>query len=220
MSKEPLTKGEWWKIARFWVFVCFIMLAVLIVLGVAFGPITCGIRAAQKGACLQEAHQIAVALYAYAQDHNGKYPEGKTSTEVFQHLIDEQYVSDPNLFYVEYLRVPGKVPPLGTKLTSANVSWDITSDVDSSSPDKLPVVFLSGYTITYQAGAAAVVAHPPPLRTWEDWWNGLPAWEPFMAVVCKDTAARGVIADKDGRVPNFIPADFDPKGKTYRQLTP
>jgi len=27
-------------------------------------------------------------------------------------------------------------------------------------------------------------------------------------------------ADADGSIPNFIPADFDPKGKTYRQLTP
>ena len=24
----------------------------------------------------------------------------------------------------------------------------------------------------------------------------------------------------DGSIPNFVPADFDAKGKTYRQLTP
>jgi hypothetical protein len=29
-----------------------------------------------------------------------------------------------------------------------------------------------------------------------------------------------VRASPDGSIPNFIPADFDPKGKTYRQLTP
>jgi hypothetical protein len=27
-------------------------------------------------------------------------------------------------------------------------------------------------------------------------------------------------AAEDGSIPNFIPSNFDPKGKTYRQLTP
>jgi len=40
-------------------------------------------------------------------------------------------------------------------------------------------------------------------------------------VICEKSMR--VTADKpfpDGTIPNFIPADFDPKGKVYRQLTP
>jgi hypothetical protein len=219
MEKVPLSKGEWWKIARFWVWVVVIMLVVVVVLGVLLGP-QCSIRGAQQNACMQQARQIAQCLFAYASDHNGKYPDGKTSTEVFQHLIDENYASDPGLFYFGSLRTPGKIAPDGPHLKPENISFDLTCCVDSSAPDKLPVVFLTGYKITYQAGAVAVVAHPTPSRTWEDWWNGLPAWEPFMAVAYKDNTAVRMQADSDGRIPNFIPADFDPKGKTYRQLTP
>ena len=43
---------------------------------------------------------------------------------------------------------------------------------------------------------------------------------PFMAICYKNNSAEAIMADQNGSIPNFIPTDFDPKGKTYRQLTP
>jgi len=220
MPKQPLSQASKWKIARFWIRFSLLMLAVIVILGVALGPITCGIKSAQQSSALQTAHAIGLALYSYANDHGGRYPDGKTSTEVFQQLLDQGYVNDPTLFFASYMRVAGKVPPTGKVLKPENVSWDVTGGVDASDPDELPLLFLTGYKVTYAAGAAAVLAAPPPKRTWAQWWDDVPAWEPFMAVFYTNMYAGKVFAAKDGTIPNFIPADFDPKGKTYRQLTP
>ncbi len=59
---------------------------------------------------VQTTRTIGLCLYRYAQDHNGQYPDGKTSTEVFQQLIDEKYVTDPSIFYLTYMRARGKIP--------------------------------------------------------------------------------------------------------------
>lgn len=217
MKKEPLPKGSWWQIAKFWI-ALFIVMVVL--LGVALGPICppdCG-SYARMSAALQTCHNIGLCLSQYAQDHNGHYPEGKSSTEVFQQLIDEKYVTDPSIFC---LSGTGKRQPHSNKLKSENVSWDVTCCVDPSSPDRLPLVFLTGYKVVYQAGAGAKPLIQPPVRTWSQWWDGDPLWKNFITVCYKDTSARVIQpSDKDGSIPNFIPADFDPKGKTYRQLTP
>jgi hypothetical protein len=216
MKKEPLTKGDWWKIARFWVVLLFIM-AVLV--GVALGPICppdCP-RQAKQSAAMQTSRAIGEALYQYSLDHGGLYPDGKTSTEVFQHLIDENYIADPQVFYVAIF---GKVKPKTNKLKSENVSFDVTSGIDPTSSDQLPIVFLTGFKIEYEPGAKAIPVMQSPDRTWSQWWDGMDNIEPFMAVCYKGNNARWMRSDKDGSIPNFIPADFDPKGKTYRQLTP
>ena len=169
-----------------------------------------------------QSRTIGLALSQYAVDHEGKYPEGKTSTEVFQKLLDEKYVSDPVIFY--YF-LPGKVKPETSTLKPDNVAWDVTCCIDATSPDHLPAVFLTGYKIVYQAGAKAVPVKMAPLkkstpRTWSDWWYGIPIEPNYLAVRYKDTSAKTFQFPVDGSFPNFIPTDFDPEGKTYRQLTP
>lgn len=174
-------------------------------------------QARQNQATLQS-RTIGTELWQYAQDHAGKYPEGKSSTEIFQKLLDEKYVSDPTLFYYP---LPGKVKPETSTLQPDNVSWDVTCCVDSTSPDNLPVVFLTGCKITYQAGAKAVLLQQPIPRSWSDWWHNTPQPIHFVAVCSKSMSATSLRnPDADGSFPNFIPADFDAKGKTYRQLTP
>jgi hypothetical protein len=180
--------------------------------------------------------QVAYYLRLYALDHHGHFPEGKTSTEVFQRLIDENYVDDLDMF--------GKPPPEGQRLKPENVRWDVTCCVDSSAPDGLPLVFSTGYKVTYQPGSPAVPLKPPQ-KTWIGWWNRTN--RPFITVVSLGYKAPHVTSTKvwdeitktysifetskdgsqvifdaaeDGSIPNFIPSNFDPKGKTYRQLTP
>jgi hypothetical protein len=119
-----------------------------------------------QSALMQTSRTLGLSLNQYAVDHNGHYPEGKSSTEVFQQLIDGKYITDPQIFYVSYLKMAGKVPALGNQLKSENVCWDVTCCIDSTAPNGLPVAFVTGYKITYQAGAAAVPRVPSPKRTW------------------------------------------------------
>jgi hypothetical protein len=157
---------------------------------------------------LQNAHAIGLCMFQYALDHNGVYPDGKSSTEVFQKLVDEQYITDPVVFYV---RMPGKTRATSDKLKPENVSWDITIPADSKSPDGLPLVFLTGYKVAYTPRASAI----PLFKSNGDRLSGI-------AVCYKSNSAQFM---KNGELPNgaianFIPADFDPAGKKFQQLTP
>ena len=77
---------------------------------------------------LRASHTIALAAFSYANDHNHKYPDGKSSTEVFQKLIDGKYVDDTTIFYVP---MKGKTKPIaGQPLKPENVCWDFTGRTD------------------------------------------------------------------------------------------
>jgi GYF domain 2 len=180
--------------------------------GIALGPINAGIKKAQENMSMQQARQIALAMSAYASDHNGAYPDGKTSTEVFQKLIDQTYISDPGIFYVA---MPGKTKATSSALSADNVSFDVTSGVTADSSDYVPVVFCTGYRVIYEAGASAArdgssaTPFPGPGR-------GLAG----VAVAYKNSSARFLNADVRGTVTAFIPSTFDPGTKDYQQLRP
>lgn len=174
--------------------------------GVALGPITNGIKKAKESSAMQASRAIELAMFAYATDHNGVYPDGQTSTEVFQKLIDEKYVADSALFYIGGMQ--GKTKATSTKLTADNVCFDVTSGVAADSPQDVPVVFSTGYTVTYAANSKAT---PDP---------GSQTPFPGIAVAYKDSSARFLAALSDGTVPHAIAPTFDPGTKTYRQLKP
>ncbi len=86
----------------------------------------------------------------------------------------------------------------------------MTSGVDSDASDLLPLVFVTGYKVTYAPGGPAVpLTKPYPTGT-AVFYKG------NRAMVLVPTAAENA----DGSIPNFVPANFDARGKTYRQLTP
>jgi hypothetical protein len=157
---------------------------------------------------MQQAKAIGLAMFQYATDHDGAYPTGKSSTEVFQQLLDGQYAPEPALFWVN---LPGKTKPASRTLKPENVCFDVTTPVDANSPDALPLVFLTGYKVSYVAGGSAVPAFTSSQG------------RPLGITVCYKSN-RAIFIRKsalpDGSIPNFVPADFDPAGKTYRQLTP
>jgi hypothetical protein len=171
----------------------------------------------------QTGRQIAQMMFDYSTDNTANdnaYPDGNSSTEVFQKLLDEKYCTDPAIFY---LPLPGKVKPIaGQKLKPENVCWDVTSGVDSNAPDKLPLIFMTGYKVTYAPGAAAV----PLIKPYPPYGSGSVADRspPGIAVFYKGNNAMFLnlysLENPDGSLPNFVPPDFDPTGKTYRQLTP
>jgi len=181
----------------------------------------------------QTARQIGQVMSAYSIDNDQNYPDGNSSTEIFQKLIDENYVNDSTLFYIP---LPGKIKPIaGQKLKPENVCFDITSGIDSHAPNGLPLVFMTGYKVTYAPGGSAVpITKPYPQFGYSHIWNHLWFWKesqelyhtrPGIAVFYKGNNAMFLIilsssANPGGSIPNFVPPDFDPKGKTYRQLTP
>jgi hypothetical protein len=193
-------------IPRAWLHLGCLTIFLYSFVGVAPGQLP-GIKQARERTWVEQAHQIDLALFSYATDNiqnNNAYPDGKSSTEVFQKLIDGGYVTDPGVFYIN---LPGKTKALaGQKLKPENVCFDVTAGLDSGSPDDLPLVFLTGYKVTYSPGSAAVPLGKPPA--------------PGLPVAYKNNSSKFLGQGADGSIPNFIPANFDPQGKTYRQLTP
>ena len=184
---------------------------------------------------VQQGRQIGQCMFSYATDNvNGEYayPDGKSSTEVFQKLMDQNYCSDPTLFYFP---MPGKVAPKHDQkiLKPENVSWDVTAPVDSASPDTVPLLFLTGYKVQYEPSGSAVPRNGRPMYGLiqpQPWWARWLNWPPQyiynpaegIAVFYKGNNAAFIktTVEPDGTIRNFIPPSFKPDGKTYRQLTP
>ena len=195
-----------------------------------------GVKLAPQSSQMQQAHAIGAGLAAYAADHNGHYPDGKNSTEIFQQLLDEKYVPDPTEFYIPFA---GKVAPVaGQKLKPENVSFDFTAGADATDPEDLPLVFSTGYRVAYVPHAAAIPlpqTAPPSGFFMPARWprSGLAAFykggysvflQPGTEIIHKGDDAVEVGYNSpvkpDGSLANFVPADLQPDGKTYRQLTP
>ena len=174
-------------------------------------------------------HLIGLAMVAYADDNNGNYPDGKSSTEVFQKLMDGGYVTNPEIFY---LPLPGKAKAqLDQKLLRPeNVCWDVTGGASLKDAGDLPLFFITGFKVAYFPGGAAapLAQYPPRQRSWIGWLDGepVPVTPVQTWIEVHDVNASGKLmlskptSNPDGTIPNFIPADFDPTGKNYRQLTP
>ena len=196
----------------------------------------------------QQVAGIGMALRGYAADHGAhvwesEYPDGGSSTEIFQKLLDGGYATDPNVFYVPMW---GKRAPVaGQKLKPENVCFDMTGGVAPDDSGDLPLVFMTGYRITYApGGGATALIKPYPAYWWgTGLWSDLRGMQfpdakvfPGLAVCYKsqrwiwiavgpERLDDGAIdpyvnAPYDGTIHGFVPATFDSKGKTYRQLTP
>jgi hypothetical protein len=153
---------------------------------------------------------IGLAMFAYALDNNGNYPTGKSSTEVFQKLIDGNYIIDPSMFYTPVDYVPGKVKTNSRTLKPENVCFDVTVPANNQSSDYLPIVFLTGFKIDYVAGGNAV-----PLKT------DSPAPLDGLAVFYHSNNLYWKGADQPGGVvSHFIDPAFNPGEIKYQQLTP
>lgn len=197
----------------------------IVLIGVLLGPMTGRIWVAQEAGTMQTCRTIALAEFQYANDHDGRYPDGKSSTEVFQKLLDGSYVTDPVMFYIP---MAGKSSTRSHHLEPANVCYDVTGGIEGTIPNGLPVVFMTGYQIDYRAGGRFVRQHGalPDFfkgepRTWTDWMNFQPRmpipvaiWggnSDNLAMKSNLPSDRGATADRES---------LESAGKIYRQLTP
>jgi hypothetical protein len=188
------------------------LLLILFLLAIAFGPIFSSNASHGHGhnPVMQNVRQIGQVLFSYAQDHNGTYPTGTSSTEIFQKLIDSGYVTDSSLFWEGMLKVPRKIKSTSTILKPENVCFDVTIPADFTSSDSLPLVFVTGYRIDYVPNGNAT-----PLFSWAKDWTGLAVFYKGNNAIFLKSLGRS-----DGVVTHFTPQDFDPAGKKYVQLTP
>jgi hypothetical protein len=193
-----------WKIGGF-------LLAALVYLVVTTPRVTNAPGAVLTRA-VSQAQAIGAVLAKYAADHGGKYPDGKTSTEVFQALIDQNYLTDRSILYYP---MPGKRPATTNQLQPENVCWDLTEGVDADSPPTLPVVFSTGFAVAFQPGARPGI---PPISWWQG-WNDHTFARDFIALCDRAGSGKSVYTGGTSEVA-FMPQDIDLKNRTYRQLTP
>jgi len=203
-----------------------ILFLLALLFSVALGPISYQ-RHMRETMCVQQLHMLGLALYSYAEDNNGEYPDGASSTEVFQKLLDGGYVSDPQVFYLQ-MNIPGKIEasPNQKILKPENVCFDVTAGLTQQDSPQAPLIFLTGFRIKYAAGGtAAPLASPfPMLAASHDFlffhWDS-PDPEEFsgIGVFYVSHSAQWILAQGNA-IPNFVPAGFDAHGKTFRQLTP
>jgi len=192
--------------------------------GIALGPITNGIKKAKENMAMQQARAISLAMRAYANEHNGNYPDAgdapasnltftmgstpgaTTSTEVFQKLLDGKYVTDPAIFYIA---MPGKVRPVGNRLASNNVCFDVTAGLKADSPGTVPLVYSTGYDVDYSRGGIIMPSTSGPAS-------------PFtgMAVAYRNNRARFFSLTRATTTIQLLPPGSESDGQTYRQLKP
>jgi hypothetical protein len=190
-----------------WQWAATAIVFILLFLGFIFYPAlgTHNGTIAKQSPGLQKAYSIGLAMYAYANDNNGRYPTGKNSTEVFQKLIDEGYLTDGSILYDETLNAKGKVKATSNNLKPENVCWDVTAGLTTNSPDQIPLVFSTGFRVAYGP-------HGNATRVREDVWEGI-------AVFYRSNATSFAPEKTRGTVTNFI-EDFPTDGTKYIQLTP
>jgi hypothetical protein len=189
--------------------ICLVAVGVLFFgwgLGLFSPPL--GDRPTQEDALMQASYSIRLAMAEYMRDHGQAFPDGASSTEVFQKLVDGNDVVDPGIFYVS---MPGKVKAVvGQKLKPENVCFDVTGGVGTNPPEDLPLVFLTGYRVNYAADGSAVPLGKPIYRVIAGSYTSTSA----------DFMKLGTQSDPDGVVHHFVGPGFVGEGKVYRQLTP
>ncbi len=189
----------------------------------AIGPIN-SIHHPVESASMQTCRTIALALFQYAND-NGTYPEGASSTAVFQKLLDGNYVSDPAIFYVP---MPGKHPAArGSRLQPDNVCYDVTAGLKPGEASEMPLVFMTGFRMEYRPGGRAISMTKPFPEIIPPRWFAKPQPVTGIAVAYQNNNAffQGGLGHSTDVGPDgfgvvlVIPLDANVAG-TCRQLTP
>lgn len=120
---------------------------IAILAGVALGPITNGIKQAQRSSGVQTSRTIALAEFQYANDNNQVYPFGTDAGKVADLLVAGNYIQDPGIFVISGAANETKYTGSATTpaYTPTNVSWDFgetstTAGLTPNAPDETPLV--------------------------------------------------------------------------------
>jgi prepilin-type N-terminal cleavage/methylation domain-containing protein len=193
---------------------------IAILAGVALGPITRGITQAKESGVMQVTRQIGLAEFAYSNDNNQTYPYGDGSTDesIADLLLNGNYVTDPNIFYVT--GTPGQPnKPSGLSspfsMLTGTVSFDFmvssSSGLTSGAADGTPLVEGIGGKITMKAtGPIDNVLNTATTSFGTD----------GITVTYKSNSAKFAKASA-GTITAFVDSSFnDPSGASYKLLAP
>jgi len=98
--------------------------------------------------------QIIMAMKAYAADHSGKYPTGKTANEVFRELVRAEILQDERIFgcpvspFVHDNDV-GLAPDFAKAVGQGENHWMVMDGLKDNSPENMPVVFENALQATW-----------------------------------------------------------------------
>jgi hypothetical protein len=190
---------------------------------------------------MEQSRAIYALLMAYADNHRGAFPTGRSSTEIFQKLVEENHFiasgmsrdelyrqagyEDSNIHdtAIFYLKVPGKSLATSTVLKPENVCFDVTIPLGREELGACPMVFLTGYRVQYVPNGKAVCPDASQVPSWSgiSYSNqvSISVWDNRPAPPIEGLPARPYFLP-DHSIANFVPADFDAKGVKYVQLTP
>lgn len=128
-----------------------VTLAVVIALGFVAQPVL--YAATHNAACIKDlssARNIGMALKTYANEHDGKFPDGKTAAEVFSKLLPQElgssaYISDKRQFFVRGSKyTPPTDEPNNSnqkKLAEGENHWGYMARLDDSGSGRWPLLF-------------------------------------------------------------------------------
>ncbi len=119
---------------------------------------------------LSNARQISLMLKNYAGDHNGRYPDGKTSNEVFRELFKTGLLDDERAFTAacspyEGDNNIGEDPDYAKALEPGENHWSMTKGVTADSPGDVPLLFEN-----------------PAFATWPPQWNVDAVHRPYSSL--------------------------------------
>jgi type II secretory pathway pseudopilin PulG len=198
----------------------------VILAGVAFGPIRNHLEQARLNRAVESARTINTLLSQYATDNDGVYPVGLgtpaagKSEGIARNLLENNYTPDATVFAVGSTHgYSGKAPDF-SDIGAANISWDFTAGattttgITSAAPDLLPTVYSTGENVTYPTTAGAGLNLPLS-------GNGPFGKEGIVVAYKGNNAAfiRGTLSGTTVECPGFISTAFKDTGP-YTQIRP
>lgn len=208
-----------------------VLVIILLLAGIALGPLTRGFKAPNESAHIQIAHQIGAIEFVYSNDHKYNYPYGPDGHSIANLLLNDGYINDPTLFY--FAPTPNAAKYTGStktyELTAANCNWDfwvngnmgLTSTVTDETPlvqmttgialGGLPTKEGTGYTL--QIDPTKTAFGPGGISVY---YKGNYA----VFIKCHQVSPTSAVNTPDSAVP-FVGLKYaDPDGASYHSVLP
>lgn len=122
--------------------------------------------------------QIIIAMKAYAADHDGKYPTGKTANEVFRELVRADILQDERIFgcpFSGYIpdKDVGLAPDFDKAVGPGENHWMVVDGLKDDSPAFMPVVFENALEASWPPVWDGTPRESEEMRKRGQTWNGV-----------------------------------------------
>ena len=172
-SKRSGNERKKWGLGV-WIFVILLGLALLFLVWPTFDVVAP--HAVQMKAT-SNCRQIIIAMKAYAADHNGSYPTGKTANEVFRELIREGIFQDERVFGCPFSRFNpdnevGPPPHFEKAVAGGENHWMMMGGLKDDSLAIVPLVFENALEASWPLVWDGTSRENEEIRKRGQTWNG------------------------------------------------